>query len=139
MDKGQSDPIFRLMSFFLFHQQRYFVLCESSQEFCVLKCFSKAVESAWGMIPLQLRTVIPASSIASVKTSTKKSSKGIFLSFSLLYSLLSLSGRQFSILTTLDSSGAYSHFESQIDSAVTKTIRFRANDPQVLLLFSSTL
>ena len=53
------------------------MLAESATEFCVLKCFQKAVQSAWGMVPLQIRTVVPTLSIEKLKTVTKKAAKGI--------------------------------------------------------------
>ena len=47
-------------------QRRYFVLSESSTEFCVLRIYYKAVESSWGTLPLKLKAAIPLSAIQMV-------------------------------------------------------------------------
>lgn len=56
--------------------QRYFVLSESSIDFCVLKIFYKVVDSAWGPIPLKLKGSIPISAIQSVSSVSAKIKKG---------------------------------------------------------------
>jgi hypothetical protein len=54
-----------------FWLKRYFVLAESTEHICVLLQFSRAVDSVWGMIPLDLRKVIPLSSIIALDVSSK--------------------------------------------------------------------
>lgn len=51
--------------------KRYLVLAESRDHVCMLMQFSRAVESVWGMIPLDLKKVIPISNIVNVDVSTK--------------------------------------------------------------------
>jgi hypothetical protein len=51
--------------------KRYLVLAECRDHVCILMQFSRAVETVWGMIPLDLRKVIPISNIINVDVSTK--------------------------------------------------------------------
>lgn len=56
--------------------QRYFVLSESSTDFCVLKIYYKSIESSWGTIPLKLKAAIPIAAIVSVTTVGSKIKRG---------------------------------------------------------------
>ena len=56
--------------------QRYFVLSESSTCFCVLRIYSRAVQTAWGAVPLGLRASIPIHSIEAVETVPSLAAKG---------------------------------------------------------------
>ena len=57
-------------------QRRYFVLKESPIHFCELLIYYTAVESLWGMIPLQLKCTIPIFEVSSVETQGKVQAKG---------------------------------------------------------------
>ena len=46
--------------------KRYYVLSESASEFCVLRVYSKAIKTAYGTVPINLKTIIPISCIQSV-------------------------------------------------------------------------
>lgn len=57
-------------------QRRYFVLKESPIHFCELNIYYNAVESLWGMVPLQLKCSIPIFDISAVETHGKVQAKG---------------------------------------------------------------
>lgn len=57
-------------------QQRYFVLAESSTEFCVLRIYYKVVESSWGTIPLKKKSSIPIGTVKSVAPISTKIKQG---------------------------------------------------------------
>lgn len=63
-------------SIYLSNEQRYLVLSESEDCFCVLRVYSRAVRTAWGMAPLDLRLSIPIWAIESVQLVTSIASKG---------------------------------------------------------------
>ena len=56
--------------------QRYFVLSESTTEFCVLRIFYKAVGSSWGTVPLKLKASIPISAVQTVTFNANRVKKG---------------------------------------------------------------
>ena len=56
--------------------QRYFVLSESSTCFCVLRIYTKCVTTAWGPVPIGLRTSIPIFAIEAVAAVPTVASKG---------------------------------------------------------------
>lgn len=49
--------------------KRYYVLSESSLEFCVLRVYGKAIKTKWGIAPINLKTIIPISCVQSVVSS----------------------------------------------------------------------
>jgi hypothetical protein len=57
-------------------QKRYFVLKESPIYFCELHIYYQAIESLWGMIPLQLKCSIPIFDISAVETQGKVQAQG---------------------------------------------------------------
>jgi hypothetical protein len=57
-------------------QQRYFVLSESTTCFCVLRIFSKAVVTAYGLVPVGLRSSVPIRSVEAVETVPTVAAKG---------------------------------------------------------------
>jgi hypothetical protein len=57
-------------------QKRYFVLKESPVYFCELHIYYQAIESLWGMIPLQLKCSIPIFDISAVETHGKVQAQG---------------------------------------------------------------
>ena len=57
-------------------RQRYFVLAESSTEFCVLRIYYKVVESSWGTIPLKKKSSIPIGTVRSVAPISTKIKQG---------------------------------------------------------------
>lgn len=46
--------------------QRYYILNESSRDCFVLRSYCKAIETAWGKIPIQLKSEIPICNITGV-------------------------------------------------------------------------
>lgn len=56
--------------------KRFYVLAESSTDFCVLKIYQSAIVSSWGLVPIKLKTVIPLSCIETVESIATKSSRG---------------------------------------------------------------
>jgi hypothetical protein len=56
--------------------KRFYVLAESSTDFCVLKIYQTAVVSSWGLVPIKLKTIIPLSCIETVESIATKSSRG---------------------------------------------------------------
>ena len=57
--------------------QRYFVLAESSTEFCELRIYYKVVESSWGTIPLKKKKAsIPIGTVRSVAPISTKIKQG---------------------------------------------------------------
>lgn len=59
------------------------MLSESEECFCVLRVYSRAVRTAWGMAPLDLRLSIPIWAIDSVQLVTSIASKGLLVDWSL--------------------------------------------------------
>lgn len=59
------------------------MLSESEECFCVLRVYSRAVRTAWGMAPLDLRLSIPIWAIESVQLVTSIASKGLLVDWSL--------------------------------------------------------
>lgn len=57
-------------------EKRYFVLAESSTCFCILRIFSRAVNTAWGTVAVGLHTSIPIYSIEAVDTISTPAAKG---------------------------------------------------------------
>lgn len=55
-----------------FWLKRYFVLNESTRDCFVLRSYCKAIETAWGEVPEQLKSEIPISNIMSVGTVASK-------------------------------------------------------------------
>ena len=55
--------------------KRYYVLSESASEFCVLRVYGKAVKTAYGLIPINLKTIIPISCVQSVISSAAHKGK----------------------------------------------------------------
>jgi hypothetical protein len=56
--------------------QRYYVLNESPRDYGVLRSYTKTLETAWGTVPIQLKSEFPISKILSVSTRSKSISKG---------------------------------------------------------------
>jgi len=52
------------------------VLAESTTCFCVLRLFGKAVHTAWGVVPLQLKTSVPLFQVEAVEAVNARSGKG---------------------------------------------------------------
>ena len=67
-----------LLIMFSYHTylKRYFVLSESTTEYCVLKIFYKTIEASWGTIPIKMKAKIPLSAITSITTNTAEACKG---------------------------------------------------------------
>ena len=61
-----------------FHQ-RFFVLSESSSDFCVLKIFYEVTEASWGFVPLKMKASIPIAAMQSVACVSAKIKKGLAL------------------------------------------------------------
>ena len=59
--------------------KRYYVLSESNSEFCVLRVYGKAINTKWGMAPINLKTVIPISCVQSVTSSAAHKGKELKL------------------------------------------------------------
>lgn len=59
-----------------FIMQRYFVLSESSTEYCVLRIYYKVVESSWGTIPLKKKASVPISDMKAVSAVSTKIKTG---------------------------------------------------------------
>ena len=47
--------------------QRYAVLSESATQFCVLRIYSRAAPSAWGLLPVGLKASVPLSAVEAVE------------------------------------------------------------------------
>ncbi len=62
------------------------MLRESSECFCEFVIYGNAVETAWGMAPLRLKSSIPIADISAVETVGSKNTNGKFL-VSLLFLL----------------------------------------------------
>jgi hypothetical protein len=93
--------------------QRFFVLSESSEEFCVMRIYYKTVESSWGLVPLRKKATIPIGSVKGVSSVSSKIKQGelksrrqeLHIDFSSIGGLTNLnillnSGKQFSLTYT---------------------------------------
>jgi hypothetical protein len=56
--------------------QRFFVLSESSEEFCVMGIYYKTVESSWGLVPLKKKATIAIGSVKGVSSVSSKIKQG---------------------------------------------------------------
>ena len=104
--------------------KRYYVLNESERDFCVLRTYSKCLETSWGVVPIQLKSEIALPNISSVATNANKSAKGT--EFSIIIEAPKKAGfvsdSKDSAITTTDAApGTVSH-----------VLQLRAPDAQVI-------
>jgi hypothetical protein len=127
-------------------QQRYFVLSESTTQFCVLRIFGKAVVSKWGLLPLEQKRTIPIQLIERVDTSTAKGSKG--REFSIKWQISppvissgsrppSLTRKSFSFTGVQRNSASFSSIGA--DDSTGKTTHLQAQDAETRLLWVTML
>lgn len=112
--------------------KRYFVLTESSsKDICVLQQYGKAVESAWGNMPIDLKTITPIDAIEKITVSSRK--------------------REFSVMlkSTIDKKEVTDIDEEEVGSmcsdrsglckVVPKNFKFRAPDGELRLAWVTLL
>jgi hypothetical protein len=138
------------------------VLSESSTDFCVLKCFSKATPSAWGMVCTQISSCIPIFAVEGMKLITKKAARGKEFTIAVSVSTNSKKDGEYQthrktpptllhsphtpsvqsrVPTQAPSQLSDSHSESSdfAQDDKTKVIHLRAADPQIRLLWMTMI
>lgn len=117
---------------------RYYTLCESTSQFCVLKIFGHAKKSSWGVIPLDLKIILPIRLIDSIDTPSDSKSMG--REFAITYQLTSDVNMRFTHSSALSSkSDSEPKAKGWPWNNKTKTLRLRAQDPQSRLLWTTVL
>ena len=64
---------------YLSTRQRYYVLAECDSDFCVLRLYTRAIVSAWGVLPLGFKQSIPIGAMDEIQTVSKANANGSLL------------------------------------------------------------